>query len=70
MKCHGGVRQKGGLSFLFRQMALDTLTSDNFAIVPGSIKKSALIERIREQDPELRMPPEGPGLNALKKFPF
>ena len=63
MKCHGGVRQKGGLSFLFRQMALDTLTSDNFAIVPGSIKKSALIERIREQDPELRMPPESPGLN-------
>jgi hypothetical protein len=64
MKCHGGVRQKGGLSFLFRQMALDTLTSGNFAIIPGSIKKSALIQRVQEQDPELRMPPEGLGLNA------
>ena len=63
MTCHGGVRQKGGLSFLFRQNAMDTLTSGNFAIVPGSIKKSALIQRINEQDPELRMPPEGPGLS-------
>ncbi len=64
MKCHGGVRQQGGLSFLFRQMALDTLTSGEFAIVPGSIKKSAMIERIMEQDPELRMPPEGPPLTT------
>lgn len=63
MSCHGGVRQKGGLSFLFRQSALDTINSGNFAIVPGSPNKSAVIERINEQDPELRMPPEGAGLN-------
>ena len=63
MSCHGGVRQSGGLSFLFPQTALDTLESGNFAIVPGNIRKSALIERIKETDPELRMPPEGPGLN-------
>ncbi len=64
MKCHGGVRQKGGLSFLFPQLALDTLDSGNFAIVPGSLRKSAMISRISEQDLELRMPPEGPGLDA------
>jgi hypothetical protein len=63
MSCHGGVRQSGGLSFLFPEMALDTLDSGSFAIVPGSPKKSAMIHRITEIDPELRMPPEGPGLN-------
>ncbi len=62
MSCHGGVRQSGGLSFLFPEMARDTLDSGNFAIVPGSSKKSALIQRVKEEDPELRMPPEGPGL--------
>ncbi|GJM27976.1 MAG: hypothetical protein DHS20C17_06110 [Cyclobacteriaceae bacterium] len=62
MSCHGGVRQNGGLSFLFPEMAVDTLDSGNFAIVPGSTKKSVLIDRIQQQDPELRMPPEGPGL--------
>jgi hypothetical protein len=62
MSCHGGVRQSGGLSFLFPEMAVDTLDSGEFAIVPGSPKKSALIDRIKETDPELRMPPEGPGL--------
>lgn len=62
MSCHGGVRQNGGLSFLFPEMAVDTLDSGNFAIVPGSVRKSALIDRINHQDPELRMPPEGPGL--------
>lgn len=63
MSCHGGVRQNGGLSFLFPQMALDTLESGNFAIVPGSPRKSSLIHRINEKDPELRMPPEGPPLS-------
>jgi len=63
MSCHGGVRQNGGLSFLFPEMALDTLDSGKFAIVPGSPKKSALIHRVLEEDPELRMPPEGPGLS-------
>ncbi len=64
MSCHGGVRQNGGLSFLFPEMALDTLDSGNFAIVPGSPKKSALIQRVNELDAELRMPPEGPGLST------
>lgn len=64
MNCHGGVRQNGGLSFLFSEMALDTLESGNLAIVPGSPGKSALVHRIKETDPELRMPPEGPGLSA------
>ena len=63
MSCHGGVRQSGGLSFLFPEMALDTLDSGNFAIVAGSVGKSALLHRIVETDPELRMPPEGPGLS-------
>ncbi len=64
MSCHGGVRQNGGLSFLFPETALDTLDSGKFAIVPGSVGKSALIARILETDPELRMPPEGEGLST------
>ncbi|NND06395.1 MAG: DUF1553 domain-containing protein [Saprospiraceae bacterium] len=63
MTCHGGIRQKGGLSFLFRESALDSLTSGDFAIVPGSANKSTVIERINERDPELRMPPEGSPLD-------
>jgi len=64
MSCHGGVRQNGGLSFLFPEMALDTLESGNLAIVPGFPGKSALIDRITSNDPEIRMPPEGPGLST------
>src|SRR6476620_7480148 len=54
--CHGGVRQKGGFSLLFRDEALSKTKSGKFAIVPGDPDHSELIRRITLNDPEDRMP--------------
>jgi mono/diheme cytochrome c family protein len=54
--CHGGVRQKGGFSLLFREEALGKTKSGKFAIVPGNPDHSEMIRRITLNDPEDRMP--------------
>lgn len=56
MPCHGGVRQKNGVSFLFREEALGTGKSGKRTIVPGKPDESELIARITSSDPEARMP--------------
>jgi hypothetical protein len=56
MACHGGVRQKNGVSFLFRDDALGTGKSGKRTIVPGSPDESELIARVTSHDPEARMP--------------
>src|SRR5215469_7109646 len=56
MPCHGGVRQKNGVSFLFREEALDTGKSGKRTIVPGKPGESELIARITSSDPDVRMP--------------
>ena len=73
LKCHGGVKQQGGLSFLFRTAALETNESGDRAIVPGDISHSEMINRITSNDPDLIMPPEGDRLsseevNKLKRW--
>jgi hypothetical protein len=54
--CHGGVRQKGGVSFSFREDALGKGKSGRQTIVPGAPEASELIKRVTSQDPETRMP--------------
>jgi hypothetical protein len=54
--CHGGVRQKGGFSLLFREEALAKIESGKFGIVPGDPAKSEMIRRINLKNPEERMP--------------
>jgi Protein of unknown function (DUF1553)/Protein of unknown function (DUF1549)/Planctomycete cytochrome C len=54
--CHGGVRQKGGFSLLFREEALTRLKSGKLAIIPGDPEHSEMIRRISLKDPEDRMP--------------
>lgn len=54
--CHGGVRQKGGFSVLFREEALSKVKSGKFAIIPGDPDHSEMIRRITLSDPEDRMP--------------
>jgi hypothetical protein len=54
--CHGGVKQNGGFSLLFRQDALDTVESGKRAIVPGDPGHSEMIRRLTLDDPEERMP--------------
>jgi hypothetical protein len=54
--CHGGVKQKGGFSLLFREEAMANTESGKPAIVPGEPDKSELIRRLTLKDPEERMP--------------
>jgi hypothetical protein len=56
MPCHGGVRQKNGVSFLFREEALGTGKSGRRTIVPGDPDGSELMARVTSSDPETRMP--------------
>jgi len=60
--CHGGVRQKNGVSFIFRQDALGKGKSGRQTIVPGHPESSELISRLTSKDPDLRMPYHAPPL--------
>lgn len=60
--CHGGVRQKNGVSFIFREEALGRGKSGRRTIVPGDPDASELIARVTSTDPETRMPYHGPPL--------
>ena len=62
MPCHGGVRQKNGVSFLFREEALGRGKSGKRTIVPGKPNESELIARVTSSDPEARMPYHAPPL--------
>src|ERR1044071_6159618 len=56
ISCHGGVRQKGGFSVLFREEALTKTKSGKYAIIPGDPAHSEMIRRVTITDPEDRMP--------------
>jgi hypothetical protein len=60
--CHGGVRQKNGVSFIFREEALGTGKSGRRTIVPGNPDASELIARVTSKDPDVRMPYHAPAL--------
>jgi len=56
--CHGGVKQSGGFSVLFREEALGNTESGKPAIIPGHPEKSEFIRRLLSHDPDERMPLE------------
>jgi len=60
-KCHGPDKNaiEGGLSLNTPEDAYKALgeNKDHFAIVPNDITKSTLIDRIYNEDPNLKMPP-------------
>ncbi|MCW5517905.1 PSD1 and planctomycete cytochrome C domain-containing protein [Muriicola sp. Z0-33] len=58
ISCHGGVKKNAGFSLLFEKEALGDTKSGKPAIIPGDASASDLIRRIKEDDPELRMPYE------------
>ncbi len=62
VSCHGGVRQKNGVSFIFREEALGTGKSGRRTIVPGNPDASEFMARLTTTDPEARMPYHGPPL--------
>ncbi|MGO4292534.1 DUF1553 domain-containing protein [Chitinophaga sp. RAB17] len=59
ISCHGGVKQNGGFSVLFREEALGITKSGKPAIVPGHPEKSEFIRRLTCKDPKERMPQKG-----------
>ncbi len=54
--CHGGVKEAGGISFIYRNRALIEGESGKIAIVPGKPESSEIMRRIRSKDPEEMMP--------------
>ena len=48
---------------MFEQQAKGNTDEGSPAIIPGNAKKSRLIQRLHETDPELRMPYEKPALS-------
>ncbi|MGB3588787.1 MAG: DUF1549 domain-containing protein, partial [Tunicatimonas sp.] len=64
--CHGGVKKSAGVSFLFREEALDTAESGTPAIVPGDAASSGMFQRITHHDPEYRMPSDGEPLTEAE----
>ncbi|MEZ4969668.1 MAG: DUF1549 domain-containing protein [Flavobacteriaceae bacterium] len=61
--CHGGVKKSGGFSLLFEGEAFADTESGGPAIIPGNAAKSSFIQRLKENDPELRMPYKKPKLS-------
>ncbi|MEM6415407.1 MAG: PSD1 and planctomycete cytochrome C domain-containing protein [Pseudomonadota bacterium] len=64
VSCHGGVRQKAGVSFIYREQALGKGESGNPTIVPGNPEASELIVRLKTDDLEERMPYHAPPLST------
>jgi len=60
--CHGGVKKSGGFGLLFRQDALEATESGKPAIIPGNPEESEMIKRLRNSNPEFRMPLNHPPL--------
>src|SRR5687767_15957963 len=56
ISCHGGVKQQGGVSFIYREQALGKGKSGRPTVVPGKPNASELIARVTSTDPETRMP--------------
>ena len=56
LKCHGGVKEAGGLNLQFRDQALKGGKSDLPAIVPGKPDTSELFRRVTTDDEDDRMP--------------
>ena len=63
ISCHGGVKQSGGFSVLFREEALGKTKSGHPAIIPGDPERSEFIRRLHSKDPKERMPYKNPPLN-------
>lgn len=62
--CHGPDTQEAGLRLDDPAQATAELESGLKAVVPGDVATSEMISRILSDDPDIKMPPEGPRLSA------
>ena len=64
-ECHAGDKRKGSFSMNTRASLLEG--SENGAVVvPSDAAKSKLLELVASADPDVRMPPKGPGLSPAE----
>jgi hypothetical protein len=63
VSCHGGVRQRNDVSFIYRDEALGVGKSGHRTIMPGNPNASELMVRLAANDPEDRMPYHAPALS-------
>lgn len=61
--CHGGVKQAGDISFVYRDQVV---APEGWVVEPGDPEGSPLIDRVQSDDPTDRMPPPEHG-RALTK---
>ncbi|MES2440901.1 MAG: PSD1 and planctomycete cytochrome C domain-containing protein [Verrucomicrobiota bacterium] len=64
--CHGGVKEAGEISFIYREKALVPGESGKIPIVPGKPAESEMLRRLRSSDPDeiMPQPKHGPPLPA------
>ena len=63
LSCHGGVKRKGGVSFLSLEEMLKRGKSGEITLVPGQPDQSEIFKRITHSDPDQRMPGDGKTLS-------
>jgi mono/diheme cytochrome c family protein len=66
VKCHGPIKQKGGLRFDSRAGLLGKGDSGSPAVTPGKPAASELIRRVTSTDAGVRMPPGDARLSAAQ----
>lgn len=54
--CHGGVKEAGKISFIYRDKAMAPGKSGKIPIVPGKPVESEMLRRLRSDDPDEVMP--------------
>ncbi len=64
--CHGGVKEAGGISLIFRERLLVEGESGEIPVVPGKPEISEMIRRVKNKDPDEIMPKpkHGPPLSS------
>lgn len=66
-KCHGGVKEAGGVSFQFRESIFKKGESGRTPVVEKHPELSELIARIDAKDPSKLMPPGGPRIGERER---
>jgi mono/diheme cytochrome c family protein len=66
LKCHDGVKHKGGMRLDSKATAFIGGDSGDPSIVPHDISKSKLIQLVRGDDPSAVMPPKGKRLSTAQ----
>jgi len=62
-ECHDGRKQTAALRLDLRARAIKGGESGDLGIVASKPAESSLFQRVASTDPDVRMPPEGPGLS-------